>query len=59
MFGAMFTNRAKQPNSPFTENTMIMEVVFTSKESTDKNYQMVCTQIQPQSIRYNINDYQE
>lgn len=59
MFGAMFANRAKQPNSPFTENTMIMEVVFTSKESTDKNYQMVCTKIQSKSIIYNINDYQE
>jgi hypothetical protein len=59
MFGAMFTNRAKQPNSPFTENTMIMEVVFTSKESAEKNYQMVCTQIEPKSIVYNINDYQE
>jgi hypothetical protein len=59
MYGAMFANRAKQPNSPFTENTMIMEVVFTSKESADKNYQMVCTQIEPKSINYNLNDYQE
>lgn len=59
LYGAMFEKRAEQPNSPFTKNTMIMEVVFTSKESADKNYQMVCTQIESKSINYNLNDYQE
>ncbi len=59
MYAAMFENRAKMPNSPFTKNTMIMEVNFTSNKSADKNYQMICKQLQPKTMAFNLTDYKE
>ncbi|MEZ4796556.1 MAG: DUF4412 domain-containing protein [Flavobacteriaceae bacterium] len=59
LYAAMFEKRAEAANSPFTKNTMIMEVNFTSNETADKSYQMLCTQLQPKTIVFNLNDYKE
>lgn len=57
MYGAMFTNRAEANNSPFTKSTMVMEVTFSSKEATTNNYHMVCTQLEPKTKAFNVNEY--
>lgn len=59
LYGAMFKSRAEAPNSPFTKNSMIMEVTYTSNEAASKNYQMVCTQLQPKNRVFNKTDYIE
>ena len=57
MYSTMFTHRADKPDSPFTKNTMIMEVSFTSTEKPDKNYHMTFTRLQPNTLAFNNNDY--
>lgn len=57
LYAAMFEIRAKTPNSPFDKNSMIMEVDFTSNQSASKNYQMVCTKLQPKEMVFNKTDY--
>ena len=59
LYGAMFEKRAEAPNSPFTKNSMIMEVTYTSSETASKNYQMLCTQLQPKNRVFNKTDYIE
>ncbi len=59
LYATMFEKRAEAPNSPFTKNSMVMEVTFTSSETSDKNYQMVCTQLQPKNRVFNKADYIE
>lgn len=59
IYGAMFKSKAEIPNSPFTKNSMIMEVDFTSKNTAIKSYQMVCTQLQPKTMAFNQKNYIE
>ncbi|TBN06707.1 DUF4412 domain-containing protein [Hyunsoonleella flava] len=59
LYAVMFESRAEAPNSPFTKNSMIMEVAYTSKESPNENYQMACTQLQPKTMVFNKTDYIE
>ncbi|MFV0590246.1 MAG: DUF4412 domain-containing protein [Draconibacterium sp.] len=59
MYRTLFEKRAEAPDSPFTKNTMIMETTFTSKEDRGRDYQMVCTQFQPENLVFNKDDYIE
>ena len=59
MFSTLFTYRSHLPDSPFTENSMIMEVVFDSASDPEKSYQMVCTALQPEKLVLRQSDYQQ
>lgn len=59
LFSTMFAHRADEPGSPFSKDSMIMEVIFTSANAPEKNYQMVCTSLQPETLVLNKGDYQE
>ena len=60
LFSTQFAQRADATgNAPFSKNSMIMEVTFTSAESPEQNFQMVCTGLQPETLLLNITDYQE
>ena len=59
LYVAMFKKRAETPDSPFTKNTMIMEVNFISNETAVQNYQMLCTQLQPKGMVFSLSDYKK
>lgn len=59
LFGTMFAHRADQPGSPFSKDSMIMELTFISANMPEKNYQMLCTELQPETLILNKSDYQE
>lgn len=59
LFTTLFKNRTKDPNSPFTTNTMIMEATFTSNKYAEKDYQMICTQLEAKKIVFNTTDYKD
>ena len=56
LFSIMLLQRG---SLPFGFNSMIMEVNFASAESSEKNYQMVCTSMEPEVLELNQSDYQE
>jgi peptidoglycan hydrolase-like protein with peptidoglycan-binding domain len=59
LFSSMFAHRADEPGSPFSKGSMIMEATFTSANAPEKNYQMVLTGLQLESLVLNKSDYQE
>lgn len=59
LFSTMFAQRAEEPGSPFRKDSMIMEVIFTSANAPEKNYQMVFTGLQAETLVLNRSDYQE
>jgi len=58
-FRALFEARAAMPNSPFTKDTMIMEVVYTSADNSNNNYRMTCMEFKPSQQQFLINNYTE
>jgi hypothetical protein len=60
MFSALFAQLAEVGGSvPISQDSMIMEVNFTSATAPEKNYQMVCTGLAPQALVLNKADYEE
>ncbi len=59
LFSSMFAHRTDVPGLPFSKHSMIMEVSFTSADTPEKNYQMECTGLQPETLVLNKSDYQE
>jgi hypothetical protein len=59
LFSTLFAHRAENPGSPFSKNSMIMELTFSSANAPEKNYQMICTELHPETLVLNKTDYQE
>lgn len=57
-FGALFESRAAMANSPFTKNSMIMEMLYTSADNSN-NYKMECVVFKPAQRQFILNDYTE
>lgn len=59
LFSTMFRNR---PNSkgepPLDENSMILELNFTSARTPEDNYRMECTELQSDALTLKTSDYQ-
>ena len=59
LFSSLFAQRVLATiNAPFSEYSMIMEVDFTSANAPEKNYQMECTGLQPETLVLNKTDYE-
>lgn len=58
LFSTLFEYRSDAPNSPISKNSMIMEVAFISAKAPEKNYQMVCTELEPETLVLNKTDYE-
>ena len=59
VYKSLFDTRATTSDSPFNEQTMIMEAIYTSKVDSAKNYEMRCKTFQPKSMALNSQDYNE
>lgn len=59
LFSTMFRNRATSTGEPpLGENSMIMEVTFTSAHTPEDNYHMECTELQSDKMAVKTSDYQ-
>ena len=59
MFSSLFSQYAKETNSPFTKNTMLMESSFTSALNPEDNYHIKFTQLQPNTLVFNTTEYHQ